>query len=69
MIPALELALLVKLISLGEKIAFDGLLSLDQRREMVRKVLLPRDDVTYTVRNGKRVTLGMQFAAVYGEIP
>lgn len=69
MIPALEMALIVKLRSLGERLPFDGLPTLDQRREMVRRVLLAHDHVTYTVSNGKRITLGMQFALVFGEPP
>lgn len=69
MIPALEMALIVKLRSLGQKINFDGLVALDERRELVRKALLPFDDVTYTVSNGRRITLGMQFATVYREQP
>lgn len=69
MIPALEMALVVKLRSLGQKVGFDGLMTLDQRREIVRAALLDVDHVTFTVRNGKRITMGMQFAATFGEPP
>lgn len=69
MIPTLEMSLITKLRALGTGLEMDGLRTLDQRRELVRAALLPLDDVTYTVANGKRVTLGTQFAAVYGEPP
>lgn len=68
MIPPLEMALVVKLRSLGEKINFDGLMPVEQRCELVRKALLPRADVTYTVSSGKRITLGMQFTTVFGQL-
>lgn len=65
-----ELALITKLRSLGVMLnAFDGLNTPDQRREIVRAALMPVDDVTYAIRNGKRITIAMRFAEVYGMAP
>lgn len=72
MIPSLtdEMCLVVKLKALGIKCnAFDGLTTHEQRREFIRAALLPVDDVTYTVQNGKRITMGVEFARIYGEAP
>jgi len=69
MIPTHELSLILKLRSLGSHVAIEGLTTIDQRREAVRRALLPVNHITYTVSNGKRISLGVQFAAVYGEPP
>lgn len=72
MIPKLaeEISLAVKLKSLGVQCdAFDGLTSPDQRREFFRAALEPVDDVTFAIRNGKRVTMAMEWARIYGEAP
>lgn len=72
MIPKLtdEMCLVVKLKSLGIVCsAFDGLTTHDQRREFIREALMPVDDVTFAVRNGKRITMGVEFARIYGEAP
>ena len=39
----------------------------DERRETLRAAVKMVPDVTFTVRDSKRVTLSMQFLAVYGE--
>lgn len=65
-----ELGLIVRLRSLERKFHLpEGLSSIDQRRDLVRKAIEPWLDVTYTVRNGKRITMGMQYATAYGEVP
>lgn len=72
MIPKLadEMSLVTKIRALGiECNAFDGLSTPEQRLEIVRAALLPVDDVTYSVTNGKRITIAMRFAAVYGVAP
>lgn len=63
-----EMALVTKLVSLQVKCnAFDGgLTTFEQRREKVRGALKPVADVTYTVRDGKNITMRQQFARVYG---
>ena len=63
------MSLITKLRALGTGLQLDGLRTLDERRELVRKALLPVDDVTYAVRHGRRITLAMQFVVVYVEIP
>jgi hypothetical protein len=63
-----ELAFGIKLKALGHPTdAFTGLTTSEQRREMFRAALLPVDDVTFTIRNGKRITMAMEFARIYGE--
>lgn len=65
-----ELGLLVKLRALDP--AFKppvGLTTPEQRRDSVRAAIEPWLDVTYTVRNGRRITMGMQYADVYGIVP
>ncbi len=65
-----ELGLLAKLRSLepGWRPP-EGLSTREQRRDAVRAAVMPWLDVTYTVRNGKRITMAMQFAEVYdGEV-
>lgn len=72
MIPKLpdEMAFGVKLKSLGiQCAAFDGLTTHEQRRDYFREALAPVDDVTFTMRNGKRITIAMEFARIYGEAP
>lgn len=64
-----EMSLITFLRSLQIEVAFDGLRTPDQRREIVRAALMPVDDVTFTIRNGRRITIAMRFAEVYGEVP
>lgn len=62
-----EMALVTKLISLQVKCnAFDGLTTFEQRREKVRGAVIQVPDVTYTVRDGKNITMRQQFVRVYG---
>lgn len=72
MIPKLsdEIAFAVKLKALGQPTdAFAGLTTVEQRRDTFREALRPVDDVTFTVANGKRITMAMEFARIYGEVP
>lgn len=72
MIPKLadEMAFAVKLKALGiETDAFDGLTTVDQRRDRFRAVLQSVDDVTFAILNGKRISMAMEFARIYGEAP
>lgn len=63
-----ELILVSKLRSLQiDCAAFDGLTTPEQRRDRVRAAMQPVLDVTYTVKDGKRVTISEQFERVYGE--
>lgn len=65
-----ELALITKIRALQiECNAFGGLLTPEQRRDIVRKAIDPVLDVTYTMRDGKRITMAMQYADTYGEVP
>lgn len=65
-----ELALIAKLRALDNSVRLPaGLTTTEQRREIVRKAIEPWLDVTYTVRNGKRITMAMQYADAYGEVP
>ncbi len=65
-----EVSLIAKMRSLGAKPEFPGgLTTLEQRRDAVRAVLDPLLEVTYTIQNGKRITMAMQFAAAYGMVP
>lgn len=65
-----EISLITKLLSLGAKPAIpEGLTTVDQRRIAVRAALDPVLEVTFTIQNGKRITMAMQFAAAYGEVP
>jgi hypothetical protein len=45
--------------------AFDGLTTFEQRRELVRGAVNQVPAVTYTVRDGKNITLAQQFTHVY----
>lgn len=61
-----EMTLITKLRSLQVKCnAFDGLTTIDQRREIVRAALKPVEEVTFTVRDGKPITMAQQFQRVY----
>lgn len=65
-----EMSLVTKLRALGiECNAFDGLTTVEQRQERIRAVLDPVLDVTFTVRNGQRITMAMQYADAYGVVP
>lgn len=65
-----ELGLLVKLSALDQSFKPpDGLSTLEQRRDAVRIAIDPWLEVTYTMRNGRRITMAMQFADVYGMVP
>ena len=72
MIPnfAQEMSLVTKLRALGAECdAFVGLTTVEQRKDRILKAMDTFEDVTYTVRNGKRISMAMQFAHVYGEVP
>jgi hypothetical protein len=72
MIPKLadEMALIVKLRALGAHPQIPaGLVTWEQRRDAVKAVLDPVSDVTFTIRNGKRISVGMEYARIYGEAP
>lgn len=69
MIPPIEMSLITKLRALGRKCELDGLMTLEQRMDLVRAAIDPVLDVTYTVRNGKRITMAMQYADAYGVVP
>lgn len=63
-----EIALATKIISLHVACEFPaGLTTHEQRREIVQKSLAGIEDVTFTIRDGKRVTIREQFVRVYGE--
>lgn len=65
-----ELGLLAKLRALDQSFRPpEGLSTLEQRRDVVRIAIDPWLDVTYAIRNGKRVTMAMQYADVYGVVP
>ena len=65
-----ELGLLAKLRSLDKSFKPPtGLTTVEQRRDSVRAAIEPWLDVTYTVRNGRRITMAMQYADVYGVVP
>lgn len=62
-----EMLMTAKLKSLGVKCdPFAGLTTFQERRENVRALIGDLADVTYTVRDGKRITLAQQFETVYG---
>jgi hypothetical protein len=65
-----ELGLLAKLRSLDPNFSPPtGLTTPEQRRDAVRAAIMPWLDVTYTIRNGKRITMAMQYADVFdGEV-
>jgi len=61
-----EWYLLLKLRSLHIRCdAFDGVSSFEQRRERMRAAIIPNREITYTVMDGKRITLGQQFSLIY----
>lgn len=65
-----ELGLLAKLRALDQSFAPPpGLTTLEQRREAVRSAIEPWLDATFTIRNGRRITMAMQYADVYREVP
>jgi hypothetical protein len=65
-----EISLITKMRSLGAKPNFpDGVTTIEQRRDTVRAALDPVLDVTFAIQNGKRITMAMQFAVAYGEVP
>lgn len=65
-----ELGLLAKLRSLDQKFSPPpGLTTTEERRAAVREALDPWLDVTYAISNGKRITMAMQYARAYGEVP
>lgn len=49
--------------------AFDGLTTFEQRRELVRGAVSQVPDVTFTVKDGKNITIAQQFTRVYGVAP
>lgn len=61
-----EMALVIKIRSLQVRCEpFDGLTTVEQRRAIVQKSLDGIGDVTFTVKDGKRVTVREQFTRVY----
>jgi hypothetical protein len=66
-----ELGLIVKLRALDRHFHLDtGLTTLEQRRDVVHAAIQSWLDTTYTIRNGKRITMAMQYATAYGgEVP
>jgi len=65
-----EIALVNKLVSLEvTKQRFDVNASYEARREQTRVFVRLIPDVTFTVRDGKRITMAEQFRLVYGEVP
>ena len=65
-----ELSLIVKLRALDRTFSLPaGVIPREQRRDLVRKAIDPWLDVTFTVRNGRRITMAMQYAEAFGEVP
>jgi hypothetical protein len=61
-----ELALANKLTALGEPgHLFDGLTSHEERREKARAMVKRCADVTFTIRDGRRVTMAQMFRETY----
>lgn len=62
-----EINLVTKLKALGVELgAIDYLSPFEDRLATVRAAVNQVPDVTFTVRDGKNITLAQQFAAVYG---
>lgn len=65
-----EMTLITKIRSLQIPLnAFDGLTTFEQRRELVRGAVSQIPDVTFTVKDGKNITISQQFTRVYGVAP
>lgn len=65
-----ELGLIVKLRALDRHFALPaGLTIPEQRKDLIRTALEPWLDTTFTVSNGKRITMAMQYAQAFGEVP
>jgi hypothetical protein len=65
-----ELSLIAKLRSLDQKFAPPpGLSTTEQRQQVVRIAIEPWLETTFAVRNGKRITMAMQYADAYGCVP
>lgn len=64
-----EISLFSKLRSLGCECALDPLSPVEQRYDMARKAADPVLDITFTVANGKRISIGMKLADTYGIVP
>lgn len=63
-----EMSLVTKLVSLQIQCTpFDGLTTFEYRRELVRSAVRLVPDVTFTVRDGKNITLSQQFHRVCGQ--
>lgn len=63
----LEASLNKKLMSLGSKDnLFSGDTHFEQRREKARIACREFADITYEVKDGKRITMGMMFVRTYG---
>jgi hypothetical protein len=67
--PPDEITLIAKARSLGCQINLVGLATVEQRKDIVRAAIDPVLDVTFSLRNGKRITMAMQYAQAYGEVP
>lgn len=62
-----EINLVTKLKALGVELgAIDYLSPFEDRLATVRAAVNQVPDITFTVRDGKNITLAQQFAAVYG---
>lgn len=62
-----EINLVTKLKALGVELgSIDYLSPFEDRLATVRAAVNQIPDVTFTVRDGKNITLAQQFAAVYG---
>ena len=64
----LEWALVKKLISLGvpARTVFDGITTREERLAKVREAVKLVPDITYTLTDGKRVTMTQAFMHAYG---
>lgn len=72
MIPKLsdEIAFAARLKAEGiTTAAFDGLTTVDQRRECFREAIWPIEGMEYTRINGRPITVAMEFARIYGCVP
>lgn len=64
-----EIALFSKLRSLGVVCELDPLMPVDVRRDVARQAIEPVLEITFTVANGKRITMAMKYADTYGIAP
>jgi hypothetical protein len=69
MLPPPEISLVSKIRALGIACTLDPLMPILERSKLIRAAIDPVLDVTFTIRNGRRITMAMQFADVYGIVP